>query len=400
MSQISKQALIVDNSQSFPNNNAGDITPSDLRGFNVNMIDSLVSEIPYQSFTASVTNSINLLNAFTQSQQPSFSNLNAFTASQLSINTGLNAATYSLNVSVNSLTSEVDQLQTWSGSVNQISSAGVSLGYATRFNFSGLMTASITPNVNGAIADISLLSDNTRVSTASFNAYTQSQATDFAAYSSSTATSLNSKVSLTTYNQFTQSTNTFTASASTSITQLLSFSASLDATYATDAQLASATASLINLIDTKLSTSSFNSYTQSINNTLSGINTGSYATTGSNSFTGSQIITGSVLGNITALSVNSNTASMDLSKSNFFTLQLVAGQNVRLEASNIKAGQTINLRLNQATASVGTISFPTYFDFPAANIASASAITGAVDILSFLTFDTNTIYSTIIKNLS
>ena len=94
MSQISKQALIVDNSQSFPNNNVGDITPSDLRAFNVNMIDSLVNEIPYQSFTASVTNSINLLNAFTASQQPVFNSLNSFTASQLTINTGYNAARY------------------------------------------------------------------------------------------------------------------------------------------------------------------------------------------------------------------------------------------------------------------------------------------------------------------
>lgn len=402
MSQISKQALIVDNSQSFPNNNVGDITPSDLRAFNVNMIDSLVNEIPYQSFTASVTNSINLLNAFTQSQQPTFNALNSFTASQLTINTGYNAATSSLNASVNSLTTEVDQLQTWSGSVNEIRFNGGAPQYSTRLSFGGFISASFVPNVNGLIADINVLSDGTKLNTSSFNAYTQSQATDFAAYSASTATSINNKVSLSTYNAYTASTNAFTASATTSINQLLSFSSSLDATYATDAQLASATASLINQIDTKLNTSSFNSFSQSINTSISSINTntGSYATTGSNAFSGSQRITGSVYGNVVALSVNSNTASMDLSKGNFFTLQLVASQNVRLEASNIQPGQTINVRLNQATASVGTISFPTYFDFPAANIASASAVTGAVDILSFLTFDTNTIYSTIIKNLS
>jgi hypothetical protein len=111
------------------------------------------------------------------------------------------------------------------------------------------------------------------------------------------------------------------------------------------------------------------------------------------------ITTGSVNGNIVPLTITSNTASMDLSQGNFFTLQLVAGQNTRLQATNITPGQTINLRLNQATSSVGTISFPTYFDFPASNIASASAVTGAVDIMSFLTFDTNRIYSTIIKNL-
>jgi hypothetical protein len=367
------------------------------------MIDSLVNEIPYQSFTASVTNSINLLNQFSASQQPSFNALNSFTASQLTINTGYNASTQSLNVSVSALQSQTSQLTAFTGSINQIQSAGITLGNATRFNFSGLMTASLVANVNGTIADISLVSDNTRVSTASFNAYTASND----AYFNSAVNNLNqfsasTLISLNCINQTTASLNTFTSSANTSINQLLSFSSSLDATYATDAQLASATASLINSIDTKLNTSSFNSFTQSINTSINSINTntGSYATTGSNSFSGSQTITGSVYGNIVPLVISSNTASMDLSKGNFFTLQLVASQNVRLEASNIKAGQTINLRLNQATASVGTISFPTYFDFPAANIASASAVTGAVDILSFLTFDTNTIFSTIIKNLS
>ena len=272
MSQISKQALIVDNSQSFPTNNAGEITPSDLRAFNVNMIDSLVNEIPYQSFTASVTNSINLLNAFTQSQQPQFSSLNAFTASQLVLNTGYNAATYSLNVSVNSLTSEVDQLQTWSGSVNQIQSAGITQGYATRFNFSGLMTASITANVNGNIADISLVNDNTKVGTASFNAYTAS-----------------TNLSISNLNQFTASQIPFNNSATASIVQLLSFSSSLSGGFATQGELDAVSTSLDNNINTKLNTSSFNSYTASTNTLLTG-----YATTGSNTFVGNQTITGSI----------------------------------------------------------------------------------------------------------
>lgn len=405
MSQISKQALIVDNNQSFPTNNAGEITPSDLRAFNVNMIDSLVNEIPYQSFTASVTNSINLLNAFTSSQQPSFTNLNAFTASQLTINTGYNAATSSLNNSVSVLQSQTAQLSTFTGSINQIQSAGIVQGYATRFNFSGLFTASIVANVNGNIADISLVNDNTKVNTSSFNAYTAS--TDLA------ISNLNS-----TFNSYTQSQNIWNASATASISQLLSFSSSLSGGFATQGELDASSSTLQNNIDTKLNTSSFNSFTASLSTigsftasintytasndtkwTTIGLLTGSYATTGSNSFTGSQTITGSVYGNVVPLVVSSNTASMDLSKGNFFTLQLVASQDVRLEASNIRPGQTINLRLNQATASVGTISFPSYFDFPVSNIASASAVTGAVDIVSFLTFDTNTIYSTIIKNL-
>jgi hypothetical protein len=477
MSQISKQALIVDNSQSFPTNNAGEITPSDLRAFNVNMIDSLVNEIPYQSFTASVTNSINLLNAFTQSQQPSFSNLNAFTASQLTINTGYNAATSSLNNSVSVLQSQTSQLSTFTGSVNQIQSAGVTKGYATRFNFSGLMTASITANVNGAIADISLVSDNTRVSTSSFNAYTQS--TDS---------------SISNLNQFTASQIPFNNSATASIVQLLSFSSSLDTGYVTEAELSAVSTSLNNNINTKLNTSSFNSFTQSVvaagyattgsntfvgNQTISSslfisgninmvngsdiithhvkaagsnglelqnassgiivsmgagggtqaaftgaltansVSASSFtglgnlttfstsvdsrlditATTGSNSFTGSQTITGSVLGNIVPLTISSNTASMDLSTGNFFTLTLVSGSVTQLTATNIKAGQTINLLITQANPASGSLTYNSTIKFPAGNGYVATAASSSKDIITFITFDSSTIYAAAINNL-
>ena len=517
MSQISKQALIVDNNQSFPTNNAGEITPSDLRAFNVNMIDSLVNEIPYQLYTASVNNSISSLNTFTASQQPSFNALNSFTASQLTINTGYNAATYSLNTSVNSLTAEVDQLQTWSGSVNQIQSSGITQGYATRFNFSGLMTASITPNVNGAIADISLVSDTTRVSTASFNAYTAST---------------NSSIS--NLNAFTASQISFDNSATASIVQLLSFSSSLDATYATDAQLNASASTLQANIDTKLNTSSFNSYSQSVATAINSINnnTGSFATTGSNTFVGNQvltgsliisssaavdlqvtgaigvttqvvssgstgqvvmsnvaiaitsnaqsssatygrnimqqrsgsntiglgaspaqsglitgltnpsviiqsgsidgvfgyyapiqfqkgleytdgrttfttpliaqsgsIITGSVLGNIIPLTISSNTASMDLSKGNFFTLTLVSGSSTQLTATNIKAGQTVNLLITQANPASGSLTYNSTFKFPVGNGYIATAASASKDIITFITFDSSTIYAAAINNL-
>jgi hypothetical protein len=345
MSQISKQALIVDNSQSFPNNNVGDITPSDLRAFNVNMIDSLVNEIPYQSFTASVTNSINLLNAFTASQQPVFNSLNSFTASQLTINTGYNAATYSLNASVNSLTAEVDQLQIWSGSVNQIQSAGVTKGYATRFNFSGLMTASITANVNGAIADISLVSDNTRVSTSSFNAYTQS--TDAA---------------ISNLNQFTASQIPFNNSATASIVQLLSFSSSLDTGYVTEAELSAVSTSLNNNINTKLNTSSFNSFTQSVA-------TAGYATTGSNTFIGNQTISGSLF-----ISGNINMAN----GSDLVTHHVRAAGSNGLELQNASSGIIVSMGAGGGTQAAFTGAVT-------ANSVSASSFTGLGNLTTFST---------------
>ena len=432
MSQISKQALIVDNSQSFPNNNVGDITPSDLRSFNVNMIDSLVNEIPYQSFTASVTNSINLLNAFTQSQQPSFSNLNAFTASQLTINTGYNAATHSLNASINSLTTEVDQLQTWSGSVNEIRFNGGAPQYSTRLSFGGFISASFVPNVNGLIADINVLNDPSKLNTSSFNAYTAS-----------------TNSSLDNLNAFTASQTNWNASATASIVQLLSFSSSLDATYATDAQLAAVSASLNNSINTKLDTSSFDSYTQSTNVIISGLTTtasfnsftssqgasttllneftastnlftasintytasndakwtsiglltGSYATTGSNDFKETQIITGSVRGNVNTLSITSNTASMDLSTGNFFTLSLVSGSSTHLTATNIRPGQTINLLITQSNPASGSLTYNSTIKFPAGNGYIATQASASKDIITFITFDDSTIYAAAINNL-
>ena len=72
MAQISKQALKVDNNQSFPNNNNGAITPSILRAFNVNMIDSLVDEQTYNVDSASWNVSIDNIEAFTASLQTAF----------------------------------------------------------------------------------------------------------------------------------------------------------------------------------------------------------------------------------------------------------------------------------------------------------------------------------------
>ena len=160
MSEISKQALKVENSQSFPNNSAGLITPSDLRAFNEDMIDSLVDEITYNADSASWNQSIDALEQFTSSQQPSFTALNEFTASQLVINSGVNGFTQSADGRLDALESEVDSLQTWTGSVNEISDDGIVQGYSTRLHFYGNVSASIVQNVGGAIASINIpLSD-------------------------------------------------------------------------------------------------------------------------------------------------------------------------------------------------------------------------------------------------
>jgi hypothetical protein len=242
MSQISKQALKVDNSQSFPNNNVGAISPSDLRDYNVNVIDSLVDEITYQSDSGSWNNSIDALEAFTSSQQPAFTALNAFTASQLNINSGVNSFTQSAGAELDSLSAWTGSWNDWTSSINEIRDNGVLQGYSTRFFFEGLVSASITPNVNGPIATINVEQDGTKLNTASFNAYT-----------ASTATSVSASI----------------AAVSASFS---AFSTSLDASYVSEVE--------------------FSTYSSSVSNTINALSdsTGAFATTGSNVFEGNQTI--------------------------------------------------------------------------------------------------------------
>jgi hypothetical protein len=322
MAEISKQALAVANNTDFPNNNAGAITPAILRSFNTDMIDSTVNQTQYNTNSGSWNVSIGALNTFTSSQQPQFTNLNAFTASQLTINSGYNAATQSLSASIATTNTSLNQVVAFTGSVNQIVSAGILQGYSTRFYFDGLLTASVVSNVGGAIANISLLSDTTRVSTSSFNAYTAS--TDS---------------SISNLNQFTASQISYNASATASISQLLSFSSSLDNTFATDAQLAAVSASLVVSLDTKLNTSSFNSYTASTNTLLTG-----YATTGSNSFNGNQVITGSLLISSSAATDLIVTGAMGITGT-----MTSSGSNGQAALANIALTITSNQQSSSAT---------------------------------------------------
>lgn len=151
-------------------------------------------------------------------------------------------------------------------------------------------------------------------------------------------------------------------------------------------------------------TSSILAFTASNGNTSLNAATASYATTGSNTFvgnetiTGSLTLTGSVYGNVVALTISSNTASMDMSRSNFFTLTLPTG-STRLVATNVGKGQTVSLKVTQG-ATTGSLSFSTQFLFPTNLAYSASAVANAVDIVSFVTFDTtSSIYSTGVNRL-
>jgi hypothetical protein len=126
------------------------------------------------------------------------------------------------------------------------------------------------------------------------------------------------------------------------------------------------------------------------------ISTASFATTGSVTFTGNQIVSGSTRGNVTALSISSNTASMNLSVGNFFTLQLVSGSNTYINPSNILPGQTSILTL--LTTGSATISWPNSVKQPSGSLYVPTTTTG-IDILTLASMDASTLYVVSIKNM-
>jgi hypothetical protein len=123
---------------------------------------------------------------------------------------------------------------------------------------------------------------------------------------------------------------------------------------------------------------------------------GNVQISGSLTQSGSVIITGSVQGNVLPLTIASNTASLNLDNGNFFVLALTGSQDIRIEPSNIKPGQTVSIKLN--TTGSGTVSFPT-----SVKQASGSAYvptTGtSVDVITMVSFDSSDLYLANVKNL-
>lgn len=123
---------------------------------------------------------------------------------------------------------------------------------------------------------------------------------------------------------------------------------------------------------------------------------GNTTVTGSFSQSGSVYITGSVQGNVNALTISSNTASLNLDNGNFFTLQLVSGSATHINPSNIKPGQTVNIRVN--TTGSATVNFPSSVKQISGSAYVPTTTTG-VDVLTLISFDSSNLYLANVKNL-
>jgi hypothetical protein len=115
---------------------------------------------------------------------------------------------------------------------------------------------------------------------------------------------------------------------------------------------------------------------------------------------GSITITGSSNSNVVAITPASNTASIDMSKGNFFTLTIPSSSITLIRATNIKEGQTVGIKLLQQSTT-GSVRFDTPFKFwsGSAQYNTGSTVSNAVDLYTFMTFDTASLYTSAIKNL-
>ena len=179
-------------------------------------------------------------------------------------------------------------------------------------------------------------------------------------------------------------------------------------------------------IDNQVTSASFNSYTSSTDARLTNIETTTasllietsnleaftssqsllnttFATTASNSFTGSQIITGSLIvtgsayGNVVALSITSNTASMDLNLGNYFTLTLTDLTTTHISASNVQPGQSATLVITTGTNSSASLS-PTMLQ-PSGSAYSATLGSAKKDVLSIVSVATGVPFVVSTKNM-
>jgi len=115
---------------------------------------------------------------------------------------------------------------------------------------------------------------------------------------------------------------------------------------------------------------------------------GTFATLGANTFTGSQTISsslnisGSAFGNVVALSITSNTASMDLNLGNYFTLTLAGTATTHISASNVQPGVSATLVITTGTNSSASLA-PTMLQ-PSGSSYSATNGSGKKDVLSIV----------------
>jgi len=116
------------------------------------------------------------------------------------------------------------------------------------------------------------------------------------------------------------------------------------------------------------------------------------------SVTGSLQYQGRTRGEVNALTITSNTASIDGSVGDYFTLTLVSGSDTHIAKTNIENGQTIILKTKQPAVGFGTTSYELGFAFSEGTRPTATPSADAEDIITIVGLD-NLQYVTAVLNM-
>jgi hypothetical protein len=260
-----KQQLIVENNTQFPNNNTGFISPDKLRTFNVDMIDSMVDELSYGVYTASIALESASFDARIDALEGLSSSLSGSVGAISASVAALSASVLQLNDYTSSADDRLDALEIFTGSLN---------GF----------TASVEAQF--AIYDEEIY--NLNVHSQSLNAFTASVNSKFNTLSTTTAslqTQINTLASATSSYAISASVAAVDAAQQSQINALIAFTGS-----------AATTGSLFVSASFTNDTITFtkgDGTTQTL---------GGFANTGSNVFVGNQIISGNldISGTLTA----------------------------------------------------------------------------------------------------
>jgi hypothetical protein len=187
----------------------------------------------------------------------------------------------------------------------------------------------------------------------------------------------------------------FQSQITTNSASFAAYSSSLVATFATNAFVLANTASLSASIYLTDATQSNNINNLSSSNAFAH---STFATTGSNTFSSSQTFSGSVAGEVINVTIVSSTASIDLSLGNFFNLTLPTSSVTYLNPTNIRAGETSIIRINQISG--GSVRYPSSLKFVTGSSYTASVFTNVADILTFVAFDTSSLYTVAVKSMN
>lgn len=139
MAELTKQALRVENNTEFPNNNNGQITPSRLRTFNEDMIDSTVNQAQYTTDSGSWNQQIDALESFSSSLDTNFASQAEF-----------NSYTSSNNQRVSSLEAATSSYATSAITASSLITASFAAGTLTFTKGNGTTFGVVIPDVSGS----------------------------------------------------------------------------------------------------------------------------------------------------------------------------------------------------------------------------------------------------------